>query len=449
MFNRRFLTFRTPGITRAAGTPLALVGGLALLSMLACGGDNTSFNLSAPTIETQPTSQTIRTTQTATFTVTAKAVPDPRYQWQKDGVDILGANNVSLVIAGASLADAGSYQVVVKNSEGSVTSAVATLTVQPSLLFATPTGVGSDAAGNLYVANSADHTICKVTPAGVVSVLAGASGQAGSADGPGPSARFSWPTSVAVTPAGVVYVGDAHNTIRMISTGGVVSTLAGSAGQSGATDSATGSLARFGDLIQGLALDGSGNLIVADTYNHTLRQVTPAGVVTTLIGTAGLPGSADGAAGTGLLSNPGGVAVGTTGTIYVADYGNHTIRTFNGTSLATLAGTAGSAGSTDGTGSAARFGGPIGLAVDAAGKVYVLDALGQTLRRVDPGALVSTLAGTTLFAGNVDGQGTAARFNHPTGICFDPAGNLVVADSTNGTLRKVTTSGFVSTYIAP
>ena len=150
-----------------------------------------------------------------------------------------------------------------------------------------------DSAGNVYVADTYNHTIRKITPAGVVSTLAGLAGSCGSADGTGANARFYYPYGVAVDSAGNVYVADTDNhTIRKITPGGVVSTLAGLAGSSGSADG-TGANARF-HYPSGVAVDSAGNVYVADTDNHTIRKITPAGVVSTLAGLAGSYGSADG-----------------------------------------------------------------------------------------------------------------------------------------------------------
>jgi sugar lactone lactonase YvrE len=312
--------------------------------------------------------------------------------------------------------------------------------------FLSPCGVAADGAGNLYVADNC--AIRKVTPAGAVTTLAGLAGVQGSADGTGAAARFSslnWLSGVAVDDAGNVYVADVWNcTIRKVTPDGVVRTLAGLAGTSGSADG-TGSAARF-NLPQGLAVDGAGNLYVADYGNSTIRKVTPGGAVTTLAGLAGAPGSADGAGSAARFAQPAGVAVDGAGTVYVADTVGDTIRKVTpGGVVTTLAGLAGALGIDDGTGSAARFMGPRAVAVDRAGNACVLDTC--SLRRVTPKGAVTTLAGVGLpeRGGSVDGTGSAARFNNPMGVAVDSAGNAYVADKGNGTIRKVTPGGLVTT----
>ena len=198
----------------------------------------------------------------------------------------------------------------------------------------------------------------------------------GSADGPGSVARFRDPGGVAVDGAGIIYVADANNnTIRMISPTGVVMTLAGSAGQAGSADG-TGNAARFNGP-EGVAVDGAGNVYVADTNNQLIRKISPAGVVTTLAGSPGQNGTADGTGSAARFYLPYAVAVDGGGNIYVADYGNNTIRKISPAGVVTtLAGSAGQSGSVDGTGSSALFNGPNGVAVDSGGNVYVADTHG-------------------------------------------------------------------------
>jgi sugar lactone lactonase YvrE len=182
-----------------------------------------------------------------------------------------------------------------------------------------------DIAGNVYVADTDNNTIRKVTPTGAVTTLAGLAGSSGSADGTGSDARFRVPSGVAVDSAGNVYVADSGNhTIRKVTPAGVVTTLAGLEGSVGSTD-ATGNDARF-NIPVGVAVDGTGNVYVADTYNHTIRKVTAAGVVTTLAGLAGSAGSEDGTGSAAGFDHPAGVAVDDAGILYVADTRNYTIR---------------------------------------------------------------------------------------------------------------------------
>jgi sugar lactone lactonase YvrE len=311
--------------------------------------------------------------------------------------------------------------------------------------FYFPRGVAADASGNVYVADSSNHTIRQITPGGVVSTLAGSAGSFGSTDGTGNAARFHNPNGLAVGSSGNVYVADQSNhTIRQITSDGVVSTLAGLASSGGSADG-TGSVARF-NFPAGVAVDGSGNVYVADSDNHTIRKITSGGIVSTLAGLAGSLGSADGTGSAARFNRPNGVAVDGSGTVYVADSSNHTIRKItSGGAVSTLAGLAGSSGSADGTGSAARFNYPFGVAVESSGNVYVADYSNHTVRRITSGGMVSTLAGSTGIFGGQDGTASTARFYFPRGVAVDGSGNVYVADYFNHTIRRITSGGIVST----
>ncbi len=321
--------------------------------------------------------------------------------------------------------------------------------------FNQPQGVAVDSVGNVYVADEGNNTIRKVTPAGVVTTLAGLADAAGSADGTGGAARFYAPSGVAVDSAGNIYVADGGNsTIRKVTPEGVVTTLAGRAepGAPARNVDGTGAAAHFSHP-DGVAVDSAGNVYVADTLNYTIRKVTPAGVVTTLAGDPSIkfgmpePGYADGTGRAARFNYPTGIAVDAATNVYVADYNNNAIRkvTMAGV-VTTLAGLAHpDGGSADGTGTRARFNRPHGVAVDSAGNVYVADAGNSTIRKMTPPGAVTTLAGLAGGAGNADGTGITTRFNRPSGLAVDNVGNVYVADTDNGTIRKVTPAGTVTT----
>lgn len=306
-------------------------------------------------------------------------------------------------------------------------------------------GVAVDGSGAIFVADTSNHTIRKILPSGLVSTVAGLVGEPGSADGPGPIARFSSPWGLVVDRTGSLFVADAgNNTIRRISPAGVVSTVAGLAGAAGSADG-TGSAARFSQPT-GLAIGSDGTLTVADYLNHTIRRVTPAGTVTTLAGRAGVSGSADGTGTQAGFNYPYGVAVDAGGVTYVTDSLNHTVRVVSpGGTVTTLAGLAGRGGRIDGLGSAARFRRPRGIALGADGALWIADAGNYLIRRVTLAGQVSTLAGSGGNAGFDDGQGSAARFNGLTLAALEPSGDLLVADAPSHTVRRVTPAGVVST----
>jgi len=301
--------------------------------------------------------------------------------------------------------------------------------------FNNPYGVAIDAAKNLYVTDTVSNTVRKISSAGVVSTLAGTAGALGTTDGTGAAARFSFPVGVAVDSSGTVYVSDsAGATIRRISPTGVVTTFAGAAFQSGSTNG-VGTAARF-SLPYGLALDGSGNLYVADGGNHLIRKIAPDGTVTTLAGGAQISGFADGTGTAARFNNPFGVAVDGSGNIIVADSGNHVIRRVTTAGVVTtIAGTAGLPGAADGTGIAARFNQPRGVAVGSGNTVYVADYGNALLRAISSSGVVTTLAGTAGIVGSTDSVGASARFYDPTGIAADGT-TVYVADTSNNLIRR-------------
>ncbi len=309
--------------------------------------------------------------------------------------------------------------------------------VGPSAQFNVPSALALDGLGNIYVADTANNTIRKIITDGTVITLAGMAGNSGNIDGSGSSARFLAPFGVTADNAGNVYVADtANNAIRKVAPNGTVSTLAGLARYPGSSDG-TGVNARFRNP-WGVAVDSAGNVFVADSSNNTIRKITPGGAVGTLAGQPGSHGSADGIGSNARFWNPQGMAVDSAGNVYVADTYNHTVRkiTPNGM-VTTLAGMPGVQGSTDGAGSSARFSNPKGLCVDSAGNVYVADTDNSAIRKITPLGLVSTVAGQAGSpAGSADGAGSAARFSHPSSVAVDNAGNIYVVDTGNHTVRK-------------
>jgi streptogramin lyase len=295
------------------------------------------------------------------------------------------------------------------------------------------------------VADYDNGTVRKISSAAVVSTLAGAASQPGSTDGIGSDARFNSPYGVATDSTGNVYVADSYNyTLRKITPAGVVSILAGAVGQFGSADG-NGSAARFADPY-GVATDSTGNVYVAD-FNDTIRKITPAGVVSTLAGAVGQYGLVDGNGSAAQFADPYGVATDSAGNVFVADTGNHAIRKIDPAgNVTTLAGSrVRQSGSVDGPGSTARFNSPSSVATDLAGNVYVADSGNCTIRKITPFGVVTTLAGTAGVAGSVDGTGSTAQFNFPYGVATDSAGNVYVADSYNNTIRKIAPSGLVTT----
>ena len=335
-----------------------------------------------------------------------------------------------------------------------------------SARFRRPSAVAADAAGNFYVIETLNHTVRKISAAGDVTTVAGLAGVTGSSNGTGSAARFNWPEGIAVDAAGVIYVADTLNhTIRKITTDRQVSTLAGSAGLTGSTNG-TGSAARF-DTPTALAIGPDGNIYVADLWNG-IRKVTPAGVVTTFTTAvskpAGLAFDTGGdlyvaeRTGTSTIKRVTAAAAVSTvpGTTVAAEYAG--VAVANGTIFVTLddeidlvnnglfthAGTS-QKGSADGTGTNARLWAPAQMTVDNAGSLIVADTRNNTIRRCTTAGVVTTIAGQAAAFGAVDATGSAARFRNPNAVALDSGGNLIVSDQENCTIRKVTTAGVVTT----
>jgi sugar lactone lactonase YvrE len=274
--------------------------------------------------------------------------------------------------------------------------------------FNSPAGVAVDSSGDIYVADSGNNAIRMITPTGVVTTLA-------------PTASFSGPQGVAVDASGTVYVADTdHNEIREISPSGIVSTLAGST-TAGNADG-TGAAASF-SAPDGIAVDSAGDVFVADTGNSEIRMITPTGVVTTLAG-SGTTGNADGTGAAASFYDPEAVAVDSSGNVYVADTFNSEVReVMPGGVVTTLA---------------SSFSYPSGVAVDSVGNVYVADSSHNEISKVTPAGAVTVLAGST-SSGSADGTGSAASFKLPFGIAVvQGSGVLYVGDFGNDEIRQIT-----------
>jgi sugar lactone lactonase YvrE len=354
--------------------------------------------------------------------------------WEPKGIAVDAAGTVYVVDGRSNairrITSAGSVTTLAGagNSQGGSDDGTGT-----SAHFLGPEGVAVDAAGVVYVADTSNATIRRITPDGVVTTFAGDAAKTGFADGIGAAARFNWPGGIAVNSGGVAYVGDYSNfSVRAIAPNGAVTTVVGSPSRYGIADG-TGAAARF-SCPGSIAVDERDTLYVVESCNHTIRKISPGGVVTTLAGTAFIVGSADGTGPDAQfgLGSPAGIAVDDAGILYVADPGNHTIRRVTPDGMVTTL---------------AGFGGfADGIVVDLGRSIFVTDG-GTTILRIDPPDIVTTLAGTAGERGAADGVGAAARFDGASGIAVDAKGNLYVADSWNGLIRKVTPAGVVTTIL--
>lgn len=271
------------------------------------------------------------------------------------------------------------------------------------------------------------------------STLAGSA--QGYADGTGSAASFNIPSGVVRDASGNIYVTDRdNNRIRKITPAGLVTTFAGS-GAAGFVNG-NGTAAQFNQPYS-ITIDGAGNLYVGDRMNHSIRKITPAGAVSTLAGN-GNPGMVNGTGNAAQFNEPLGIAADAAGNVYVSDYINSLVRKITPAGVVTTFAGNGGSGLTDGTGTAASFSGPFGICIDASGNLFIGDYNNNAIRKITPAAVVTTVAGNG-SQGILDGNGSGARFNRPAGLITDASGNIFVCDAFNNTIRKISSSGDVVT----
>ena len=384
----------------------------------------------APTITTQPASQTNVPGTDVTFTVAVAGTGPFSYQWQINGAD--HPTNIITTLAGngpsSGITGGGGY-----TGDG---------LAAPNASLNYPCGVALDASGNLYIADSYNFRIRKVDLNGIITTVAGSaagySGDGGLATG----ADLRYPSGVAVDAAGNIYIADrGNNRIRRVDTNGIITTIAGNGS---ATYAGDGGLATNASLNTpyGVAVDASGNLYIADYGNQRIREVTPAGIIATVAGTNIAGYSGDGGAATSAdLHNPAGVDVDATGNLYIADYSNNRIRKVDIYGVITTVAGGGSGGDGDAA-TNASLSGPAGVALDAAGNLYVADTGHHKIREVDTNGNITTVAGNG--SGNYAGDGgapTNASLHGPRGVVSDTVGNLYIADALNNRIRKAVPPG--------
>lgn len=309
--------------------------------------------------------------------------------------------------------------------------------------FNGPNGVAVDAQGTVFVADQGNSCIRKITAAGVVTTLAGSS-PAGFADGAGTAAKFNLPVRLALDAQGNVYVSDELNhRIRKVSPAGLVTTLAGN-GTPGYADG-QGTSARF-SYPTGVAVDAQGNVYVSDQANNCIRKITPAGTVSTFAG-SNAGGYADGTGNSARFAGPTDVAADAQGNLYVADNSNHRIRKITPAQVVTTLAGNGVSGYMDGPAATAEFGSnppqALRLAVDTKGMVFVVDQGFQRIRKIDLNGTVTTYAGTGV-QGFADGAAASAQFSNPGGVAADAKGNVYIGDFANHRIRKIYTQYITS-----
>jgi len=304
-----------------------------------------------------------------------------------------------------------------------------------------------DGVGNVFIADTYNHRVRRVDAVtGLISTFAGNGTNGFSGDGAAAtSAQLYFPFEVAVDGVGDVFIADTYNhRVRRVDVGtGLISTFAGNGTNGFSGDGAAATSAQLNYPI-GVAVDGVGNVYIADTYNHRVRRVDAGtGLISTFAGNGTNGFSGDGAAATSAqLSYPEGVAVDGDGNVFIADTYNHRVRRVDvGTGfISTFAGTGAAGFSGDGAAAtSAQLNFPRGVAVDGAGNVFIADTFNHRVRRVDAGTgFISTFAGTGTAGFSGDGGGaTGAQLNSPIGVAVDGAGNVFIADYGNHRIRKV------------
>ncbi len=364
----------------------------------------------------------------ATYAITITSQPGgfTRCSLSSNATGVIAAADVSNVVVTCAQTSA-----VVSTIAGG-TSPGAANGVGTAASFYFPYGVATDAAGNIYVADAFNHQIRKIGLDGTVTTLAG-NGSDGNVDGPAATARFSYPFAVATDSVGNVYVADwGNHAIRKLAPDGSVSTLAGN-GTSGTADG-TGNAASFSGPL-GLAVDSAGTVFVADTNNNLIRKITSSGIVTTLAG-SGSQGSTNGTGTVAEFRTPQGVTVDASGTVYVADTGNQQIRRITAAGVVTTLAGNGEAGIGNGAAATASFNSPTGVAIDNGGTLYVADSENHLIRRITADGQVSTLAGSG-NAALTDGINAAASFNTPRSLVVGANGSLLIADGRNHSIRRI------------
>jgi sugar lactone lactonase YvrE len=310
--------------------------------------------------------------------------------------------------------------------------------------LAAPAGVAVDAAGNIYIADSENHAIRKVSASGIIATIAGNGSPGYSGDGgAATAAQFDNPTGVAVDSARNIYIADMYNcVVREITAGGAIATIAGNRIPGYLGDGSTATSAELA-YPSDVAVDGSGNVYIVDSQNSAVRKVAPTKVITTVAGRgiAGYLGD-NGSATLAELNFPSSIAVDSTGNLYIADPDNSRLREVSTTgTITTIAGN----GAYSGTGSAA-LGNPAGVAVDAAGNLSVADEGTNTIRKLSAAGTMSTIGGSGVYGYTGDGAAAVStELAYPAGVAVDSSGNVYVVDSYNSRVRKIAASGVITT----
>ena len=415
-------------------------------------------------IVSQPQSLIVTNGSQASFSVSVSGALPWSFQWQKNGTNLTGGGNISgstttnLVLSDVSTNDVGNYTVIITSpyAYGSVTSSVAGLTVVLPLEPASQTVmVGGTVTFDVTVPGPGPETYHwqyngTNLPSGLITTVAGNGINGYSGDNEAATnASLNWPSGVAVDASGNLFIADtSNNRIRKVDPNGFVTTVAGNGTYGYAGDGGAATNASL-DYPQGVAVDTSGDLFIADTDNHRIRKVDPNGLITTVAGNGTYGNSGDGGAATDASLNfPSAVAVDNSGNLFIADTGNSVIRKVDKNGIiTTVAGNGRLAYSGDGgPATLASLYYPYGLTVDDSGNLLIVDTGNNRIRKVDASGIITTVVGNGINGYSGDGgAATNASLDYPQGISVDAFGNLLVADTDNHRLREVNPNGTIQT----
>ncbi|WP_026260880.1 NHL repeat-containing protein [Spirosoma luteum] len=316
--------------------------------------------------------------------------------------------------------------------------------------LANPAGVVVDGSGNLYIADQQNHRIRKVAPSGIITTVAGTGSYGFSGDGgAATAATLANPAGIALDGSGNLYIADSQNhRIRKVATNGIITTVAGTGTAGYGGDGAAATAASLNNPV-GVTVDGTGNLYIADALNHRIRKVASSGIITTVAGTGTAGFSGDGAAATAATLNaPAGVTVDASGNLYIADASNHRIRKVSASGIiSTVAGNGTAGYNEDGVAAnTTSLNNPAGLAVDGGGNLYIADQSNHRIRKVSTLGIITTVAGNGIGVYSGDGgMATMTSLYSPGGVTIDGTGNVFIADALNHRIRKVATNGIITT----